>query len=78
MVSRRPPGNVLAALPLAVLDHSRDGLDRAAGATGGPVAGGAHGLSRLLAGVAGAAERLVPLQAGQKRDTRTPRTAPEA
>jgi hypothetical protein len=29
-VSRRPPGNVLAAVPLSLLDHSRDGLDRAA------------------------------------------------
>ncbi len=30
VVSRRPPGNVLAALPLSALDRARDTLDRAA------------------------------------------------
>lgn len=30
VVSRRPPGNVLAALPLSILDRCRDALERAA------------------------------------------------
>ena len=73
-VSRRPPGNVLAAVPLSLLDHRRDGLDRAARGGSRPVQLSATALSRVLAGVAGAVERLPPLRRGEHADTRAPRT----
>jgi hypothetical protein len=74
VVSRRPPGNLLAALPLAVLDHSRDGLDRAARASHGAVRTAAAGLSRALADAAGVVERVAPMRVGEQADTRAPRT----
>lgn len=70
VVSRRPPGNVVAALPLALIDHSRDRLDRAAHARNGPFRTAATALSRLLGSAAGAAERLAPMQQGENADTR--------
>lgn len=78
MVSRRPPGNVLAAVPLSLLDHSRDRLDRAARASGRPVQKGATALSRGLAGVAGAVERLAPMRQGEHADTGAGRTPVDA
>ena len=77
-VSRRPPGNVLAALPLSLLDHSRDGLDRVSRAGSRPLRVTATALSRVLAGVAGAVERLGPMRQGEHADTRTGRTPEEA
>jgi len=74
VVSRRPPGNVLAALPLAVIDHLRDGLDRAARTDPGPVRSGATLASRGLAAVAGVVEQLPPLQQGERPSTRPGRT----
>lgn len=77
-VSRRPPGNVLAAVPLSLLDHSRDGLDRAARSGSRSAQATATALSRLLAGVAGAVERLAPMRHGEHADTRSGRTPVEA
>ena len=77
-VSRRPPGNVLAAVPLSLLDHGRDGLDRAARGGGRPAEVTAAALSRVLAGVAGAVERLTPMRHGEHADTRAGRTPVEA
>ncbi len=77
-VSRRPPGNVLAAVPLSLLDHSRDGLDRVARAGSSPVQTSATALSRVLAGVAGAVERLAPMRHGEHADTRAGRTPVES
>lgn len=72
-VSRRPPGNVLSALPLTVLDRSRDTLDRTARRA--PVlAGPCTGASRALAAVAGAVEHLPLLQRGERASTRPGRT----
>jgi hemerythrin superfamily protein len=69
VVSRRPPGNLLSALPLTVLDRSRDGLD--AGARAVPlVAPALTAASRALAGVAGAVEHLPPLRRGERAETR--------
>ena len=68
VVSRRPPGNVLSGLPLAVLDRSRDQLD-AAGRSGTPAAGPARAASRTLAAVAGAVEQLPPLRRGEDTST---------
>jgi hemerythrin superfamily protein len=68
VVSRRPPGNVLAALPLTILDRGRDRLD--AGARRFP---GAHGpasrASGGLARVAGRVERAGVLRRGEDPST---------
>jgi hypothetical protein len=68
LVSRRPPGNLVSALPLAVLDRTRDGLDVAARRTG-PAAGAARRLSGLLAAAAGAVERVPAVQRGERPST---------
>lgn len=68
-VSRRPPGNVIAALPLSVLDRSRDRLDRAARGTG-RVGSGAEAASWALTRVAGVIERSRLVQAGERARTR--------
>lgn len=70
IVSRRPPGNVLAALPLTILDHCRDGLDsliqRRTGAASPPL----EGLSSSLARASHALERLPGLRRGEDPSTR--------
>jgi hypothetical protein len=73
LVSRRPPGNVLAALPLSLLDRSRDGLDRGARALPAlsPALTGASG---ALALAAHAVEHLPPLRRGERPSTRAART----
>lgn len=66
IVSRRPPGNVLAAIPLAVLDRIRDGVDfvrQHEPARGGPLLTAA---SRRLARVAQRTERLRLLRRGEE------------
>ena len=74
-VARRPPGNALAALPLTVLDRTRDRLDRTARRGPAPLAPAARAASRLLAAAAGAVERLPVLQRGEDRSTRAPDSA---
>jgi hemerythrin superfamily protein len=74
VVARRPPGNVLAALPLSALDRTRDLLDHAARRGPGSIASGARAASGALAAVAGAVERLPPLQRGERPSTRSGRT----
>ncbi len=69
VVSRRPPGNVLSALPLTLIDRSRDGLDRSARRAPGPVAAAGRAASRLLAGTAGLVEQLPPVRWGEHRST---------
>ena len=71
VVSRRPPGNVLSGLPLAILDRSRDRLDavaRSRTASSSP----ARAASRALAAAAGAVEQLPPLRRGEDPATRVP------
>jgi hypothetical protein len=65
VVSRRPPGNVLAALPLSVVDRARDLLDEGARSTTGPVAAAGRGANRALAAVGHAIERLPPFRQGE-------------
>jgi hemerythrin superfamily protein len=69
VVSRRPPGNALAAVPLTVLDRSRDGLDAVARRVSPlhPVATRASG---ALAGAAGRVERAGVLRRGEDPSTR--------
>lgn len=67
-VSRRPPGNALAALPLTVLDRSRDALD--AGARRFSHAyGPASRASERLAVLAGRVERAGVLRRGESPET---------
>ena len=69
VVSRRPPGNALAALPLTVLDRGRDLLDAAARRfpqAHGPASRASHGLARA----AGRVERTGVLRRGEHPSTR--------
>jgi hemerythrin superfamily protein len=68
-VSRRPPGNALSGLPLTVLDRSRDLLDAGARRTPGQLAPAARALSRALAGIAGAVERIAFSRTGERPST---------
>jgi hypothetical protein len=77
VVSRRPPGNVLSGLPLAVLDRLRDRLDEAARRGPGPLGTASRTASRVLAGVAGAVEHLPVLRSGERPSTRPGRTEAE-
>ena len=76
-VARRPPGNVLAALPLTVIDRTRDLLDRTSRRTPGPVASGTRAASNALGAVAGAVERIPVMQRGEDPSTRPGRTEVE-
>ena len=68
VVSRRPPGNVLAALPLTVLDRGRDRLDNV-GRRWRPVQGVAASASRLAARAAGGIEQLPAMRWGERNPT---------
>jgi hemerythrin-like domain-containing protein len=68
VVARRPPGNVLAALPLTAVDRARDRLD--AMARGG--SGAAPRLRAVSAGlgrIGARIEQLPPLRAGERSAT---------
>jgi len=71
-VARRPPGNVLAALPLTVLDRTRDRLDSGARRADGSVATALSGASRGIARVASRVERLGVMRTGERRQTHIP------
>jgi hypothetical protein len=68
VVSRRPPGNALAALPLTVLDRARDRLEDAA-RRWPQVHGPATSTSRVAARAAGVVETLPPLRRGERAAT---------
>jgi hemerythrin superfamily protein len=68
-VSRRPPGQTLSALPLTVLDRSRDQLQRADELTRGRFAGLLATADRGLAAAAGAVERSPVVQRGERPET---------
>jgi hemerythrin superfamily protein len=69
VVARRPPGNVVAALPLTAIDRGRDVLDRQARRGDGRVAVTSGRLSALLARAAGAIEHVPPLTRGEDPST---------
>jgi hemerythrin superfamily protein len=69
VVARRPPGNVLAALPLSLIDRTRDLLDRVVRRRVGLVSSTAELASTRLAGVAGLVERLPPFTRGEHPST---------
>ena len=69
VVSRRPPGNVLAALPLTVLDRGRDVMDagaRRVPAVGPVLVSGSQSVARL----AGRVEHAAPLRRGEDPSTK--------
>ncbi|GAA4191863.1 hypothetical protein GCM10022219_11310 [Microbacterium oryzae] len=70
IVARRPPGNVIAALPLTVLDRTRDRLDairlRGAGGAEGAIRSTTDALSRA----ARAIEHLPAMRRGEDASTR--------
>ncbi|WP_031331282.1 hemerythrin domain-containing protein [Williamsia sp. D3] len=69
VVARRPPGNVLAALPLTILDRGRDQLDRASLRTHGSTSARLRTVSGALAGAAGRIEHLPLLTRGDRAET---------
>jgi hypothetical protein len=70
LVSRRPPGQVLSALPLTVLDRGRDRLQWLDEATSGRWSGRLAMADRALAAAAGAVERFPLLRRGERAATR--------
>jgi hemerythrin superfamily protein len=75
IVSRRPPGNVLAALPLSLLDRSRDLVDGVLHGGVGAVAAPLRALSSALTGASHAVERLPGMKRGEDPETRTEGTS---
>lgn len=75
IVARRPPGNVLAALPLTLIDRSRDGVDALLDHGAGPVEKPLQALGSALARAARAVEALPGMQSGEDPRTRI-RSAP--
>jgi hemerythrin superfamily protein len=72
IVARRPPGNVVAALPLSVLDRLRDLADVVAYRGPSRLAPAAGGASGALARAAHAVERLPIMRRGEDPSTRFP------
>ncbi|HEV2798663.1 MAG TPA: hemerythrin domain-containing protein, partial [Nocardioides sp.] len=68
VVSRRPPGNALAALPLTVLDRGRDALE-SGGRRFPRLQRPASRASDRLASVAGRVEQVSPLRRGEHPST---------
>jgi hemerythrin superfamily protein len=68
VVARRPPGNAVAALPLTVIDRSRDRLDKLA-RSDSRVAGTSRRASGMLARAAGVIEHVPPLTRGEDPST---------
>lgn len=73
IVARRPPGNALSALPLSVLDRSRDGIDRLLQRGAGPAAQPLRGFSRALTDASHAVEQVPGMRSGEDPSTRVAR-----
>ena len=69
VVSRRPPGQVLSALPLTVLDRLRDEVQRVDERTHGRIAPTLDLVDRSLAGLAGRVERMRIIRTGDRPET---------
>ena len=68
-VARRPPGQTLSALPLSILDRSRDQLQRIDELTRGRFSTALPAADRWLARAAGAVERGSVFQRGERPKT---------
>ncbi|WP_247828361.1 hemerythrin domain-containing protein [Arthrobacter antioxidans] len=71
VVARRPPGNVVAALPLSALDRARDVVDRALPGAPGKVTPVLHRAGSALERASHAVERLPVLRSGEDPSTRS-------
>lgn len=69
VVARRPPGNVIAALPLTVLDRSRDGLEALARRTPPTFSTRLRSTSQVLARAAGRVETIPVMRRGEDPST---------
>lgn len=69
VIARRPPGNVVAALPLSVLDRVRDRLDTLILQGAGPLEGPFKHTSATLTRTAHTLERLPIMRRGEERST---------
>jgi hemerythrin superfamily protein len=69
IVSRRPPGNVLAALPLSAIDRLRDAVDRAGRRATPGTRRRLQAAGRGLAAVARSVEHLPPMRRGEPAST---------
>ena len=74
IVSRRPPGNVLSALPLALVDRCRDFVEALADAGPDAAAAPLRALSSVLTAASHGLERLPGLQRGEDPSTRIRRS----
>lgn len=70
VVARRPPGNVLSALPLSLIDRSRDCLDRLAASRRTHVADRLRDMSNVLGSLSAAVERIPPMRRGERPGTK--------
>jgi hemerythrin superfamily protein len=68
-VARRPPGNALSALPLSVLDRTRDLVDAGARRVPDRFAPAARAASKGLAEIAALVERTPPARKGDRPPT---------
>ncbi len=69
VVARRPPGNTLSAVPLSIIDRTRDQVDKAARRSAGPTRERLRTASRVLARAAVAVEQLPPMKRGEHPST---------
>jgi hypothetical protein len=69
VVARRPPGNVLAAVPLSIIDRLRDRTEAAAERHGGRTGRLMSDARRGLAALAHRVERTWPLRLGEHPST---------
>lgn len=70
IVARRPPGNVIAALPLSVLDRSRDRLDAIRLRGAGSAEGALHAVTDALTRAAHSIEHSPAMRHGEDPSTR--------
>jgi len=70
IVSRRPPGQILSALPLSVADRLRDALDHLARRTSGRTRSALTAASTGLGSLTHRVEQLPPLRRGERFETR--------
>jgi hypothetical protein len=70
IVSRRPPGNILSALPLSVLDRLRDRIDAASLNGTGSAAPALRTVGAALGRASHAVERAPGFKLGEDQDTR--------
>jgi hemerythrin superfamily protein len=72
IVSRRPPGQTLSALPLSLTDRMRDGLDHAARRVPRPARPALVWVGNRIGAVAAWIEQLPPLRRGERPETHVP------